>query len=90
MDDKELDELLKKAEFMYLSNKNELSFGTFIDHASRYNISLKGKSKDNVITCALKDGVSFCEFAYNDYEYDGKEWIAFYNKNGNRLSLKVN
>ena len=89
MDDKELDELLKNAEFMYLSNKNELSFGTFIDHASRYNISLKGKSKDNVITCSLKDRVSFCEFAYDDYEYDGKEYITFYNKNGNTLDLKV-
>ena len=86
MDDKELDELLKKADYMYLSNDNQLSFGTFITSARKRGISIK---KENVINCLIKNTSSFCEFVYDNYEYDGKEYITFYNKNGNTLDLKV-
>ena len=85
MNDKELKELLENANFMYLSNKNQLSFGAFIKGANKGNISIKQK---DVIICYLNTS-SFCEFAYDDYEYDGKEYITFYNKNGNTLDLKV-
>ena len=80
MDDKELDELLKNADYMYLSNGEQLNFGYFIT-----GVKIRGK----IVKCLLKNTSSFCEFVYDDYEYDGKEWITFYNKNGNMLDLKV-